>query len=334
MKSYQIISGHLTAIVALLLFSLNASGQSAEYQERYKFFSEARKYESSVLAFTVVYDPKLMSKMSSTYYPPTEAAKWNEVMGDLAELDEVCKKYPNLKNPPGRQTELVGLAKSWCEIAANRVEMRKKAVQVGAEYELRNRTQNRIYDMENAMRNNFESVLDDYQMMVFEPEAHRQKMAAELQAEYAKRGAQLPNDFYNKYAEIAPKMKTLIEQSVATRTWTMPVIKDAALESLMRGQYAKNPAVAKATVLKVGFVASTWASVDDMNWISTTGNVSLYRIEKNKHRFRRGYVLVRMPNRPECQAREFVLRQDRKGGGFGATKVEDLGAGGIFIKCP
>lgn len=334
MKKNKRISALILATFGLLAFSINASGQAAEYQERDRFFSEARKYESSVLAFTVVYDPKLMSKMSSTYYPPTEAAKWNEVMGDLAELDIVCKKYPNMKNPPGRQPELAYLPRSWCEIAANRLELRKKAVQVGAEYELRNRTQNRIYDMENAMRNNFESVLDDYQLMVFEPDAHRQKMAAELQSEYAKRGAQLPTDFYDKYAAIAPKMKTLIEQQMETRTWTMPVIKDAALESLIRGQYAKNPAVAKVTVLKVGFVASTWASVDDMNWISTTGNVSLYRIEKNKHRFRRGYVLVKMPNRPGCQAREFVLRQDRAGGGFGATKVEDLGAGGIFIKCP
>jgi len=332
MNKYIRSGAYLTTI--LMSLSVGASGQSAEYQERDKFFSEARKYESSVLAFTVVYDPKLMSKMSSTYYPPTEAAKWNEVMGDLGELDVVCKKYPNLKNPPGRQPELAYLPKSWCEIAANRVEMRKKAIQVGAEKELGDRTQNRIYDMENAMRNNLESVLDDYQMMVFEPEAHRQKMTAELQAEYAKRGAQLPFNFYDKYASIAPKMKMLIEQSIATRTWTMPTIKDAALESLMRGQYAKSPAVSKAAIQKVSFVANTWASVDDMNWISTTGNVSLYRIEKNKHRFRRGYVLVKMPNRPECQAREFVLRQDRAGGGFGATKVEDLGGGGIFIKCP
>ncbi len=206
MNKYTKITAFLVAIFGSLAFSLNAFGQAAEYQERDRFLSEARKYESSVLAFTVVYDPKLKSKMSSTYYPPTEAAKWNEVMGDLAELDVICRKYPSMKNPPGRQPELAYLPKSWCEIAANRLELRKKAVQVGAEYELRNRTQNRIYDMENAMRNNFESVLDDYQMLAFEPDVYRQKMAAELQAEYAKRGAQLPTDFFDKYAEIGPKM--------------------------------------------------------------------------------------------------------------------------------
>jgi hypothetical protein len=107
--------------------------------------------------------------------------------------------------------------------------------------------------MENAMRNNFESVLDDYQMMVFEPEAYKQKLAGEFQTEYAKRGAQRPTDFYDKYAAISPTMKTRIEEQMATRTWTMPTIKDAALEALMRGQYAKSPALSKATVLKVGF---------------------------------------------------------------------------------
>jgi hypothetical protein len=97
MKRYTKINAFLVAIFGLLAFSLNISGQAAEYQERDRFLSEARKYESSVLAFTVVYDPKLMSKMSSTYYPPTEAAKWNEVMGDLAELDVICREVSKSK---------------------------------------------------------------------------------------------------------------------------------------------------------------------------------------------------------------------------------------------
>ncbi|CAN5609282.1 hypothetical protein BH10ACI3_BH10ACI3_24420 [soil metagenome] len=323
--------------IAAMACSIQAAAQNPEFVEREMFFREAIKYNTSVYAFTVVYDPQMQSESSTTYYPPADPKQWPVIMSDLAELDQLCKtKYPKIKNPSGSyyRKELRILAKSWCEIAANRVELHKRAFQVGAEKTLGDRTQNRVYDMENAMRNNFESVLDDYQMMVFESEAHRQKMKAELQAEYAKLGAQLPDNFYDKYAAIAPKMKTLIEQSIATRNWTMPAVKDASVEAFIRGQYAKNPAVSKATILKVGFVATGWASVDDMNWISTTGNVSFYRVERNKHRFRRGYVLVKMPNRPDCQAREFVLRQDRAGGGFGATKVEDLGAGGIFIKCP
>lgn len=327
----------LAGLIMIVNSAIPVFSQNPEFVERSNFFREAAKYDTAVYAFTVVYDPQMKSTSSTTYYRPAEVNKWPEIMSDLAELDQICKtKYPNMKNPSGSyyRKELQILAKSWCEIAANRVELQKKAIQVGAEKAIGDRTQNRIYDIENAIRNNFESILDDYQMMAFEPESHRQKMMVELQSEYAKQSAQLPANFYDKYAAIAPKMRSFIEQSIANRTWTMPTIKDAALETLIRGQYAKSPAVARATILKVGFIANTWASVDDMNWVSTTGNVSLYRIEKNKHRFRRGYVLVKMPTRPECQAREFVLRQDRAGGGFGATKVEDLGAGGIFIKCP
>ena len=75
MKRYKNFGVHISAIFGLLTLAHSAFGQSADFQERERFYSEARKYQSSVLAFTVVYDPKLMSVSSSTYYPPTEAAK-------------------------------------------------------------------------------------------------------------------------------------------------------------------------------------------------------------------------------------------------------------------
>jgi len=44
-------------------------------------------------------------------------------------------------------------------------------------------------------------------------------------------------------------------------------------------------------------------------------------------------ALVKMPNSSFCQIREFQVRQQKAGAGFGAAKAS-LGGAGIFVKCP
>lgn len=55
-----------------------------------------------------------------------------------------------------------------------------------------------------------------------------------------------------------------------------------------------------------------------------------YRVSKGKNKFKRGTLLVRFPDRPYCQVREWIVRKT----GGARPELDYLEEGGRFVRCP
>lgn len=61
----------------------------------------------------------------------------------------------------------------------------------------------------------------------------------------------------------------------------------------------------------------------------------VYRTTKGAYRYKLGLALVKLPNQPFCQIRDFQVQQDKVGAGHAAARLHrPLGYTGIFVKCP
>ena len=76
-----------------------------------------------------------------------------------------------------------------------------------------------------------------------------------------------------------------------------------------------------ATVLKIG---SSFTGLEDVqNSLGIPTN-----------RFIRGWALLKITGRPNCQAQEWIIKQEYAGGGrWSASKVDSFGGGGVFMQC-
>jgi len=79
---------------------------------------------------------------------------------------------------------------------------------------------------------------------------------------------------------------------------------------------------------------TTWKAFDDTSLVGQGTGYKVYRTEFDKNRYKNGKALVKLPNQPFCQIRNFSLQQTRTGAAYSAAKVAGLGDKGIFVKCP
>ena len=131
--------------------------------------------------------------------------------------------------------------------------------------------------------------------------------------------------------EYAAAKKEKIESDAEQREWEKPHAADAAMEALAKRRFAAD--FPGAQVLKTGMTFATWKEMDTKSLAGTAGNWRFYKITPGAYRYKMGLALVKMPNRPLCQIREFQVTQQKAGAGFGAAKASLAGAG-IFVKCP
>jgi hypothetical protein len=169
-------------------------------------------------------------------------------------------------------------------------------------------------------------------MLIFNRAAWEQKNLQSLKANYAAAGARNPLEALKPLYQQADELRAKIERDAATRTWTQPAYKDAALEGMVRAAYPKEfPGV---RVLKTGMTYATWKAYNDTSLVGSTSEYKIYRIDWDKYRQKDGLALVQMPGQQLCQIRNFTLEQVRNGASFGAAKLLGVGRGGIFVKCP
>lgn len=288
-------------------------------QLRDAFINDAgNKYGQTVRFFAQFYDAQYIS---GGY--PTTAAGWQKAMTELAELDTLCKgKYAGVPNDlshylrPGIVDNRYAV---WCEIAAKRSELEKPARTASA------KSITSFSEIERELKESRDSregfINGSVQMLIYDPAIWKQTATAKVQPRFAEVGATIPADYFADVERQGEEVKKLIDQAAPTRSFTQPAYQDAASQALAKREFAKMyPGI---QVLKIGSDYATWKIFKNSLGIPT-------------NQYKRGWALVKVPKRPFCQAKEWIVKQTYAGGGrFSATmsNFSSGPSGGIFMKC-
>ncbi|MEP6987928.1 MAG: hypothetical protein ABI970_20170, partial [Chloroflexota bacterium] len=261
-------------------------------------------------------------------------AEYEALRKNLEALSVVCQKYPTMTNPDlpdYMQDNIVHSPADVCKIAEQRVSMIKKLHIYGAEGEAKQVIQRGVNQINSALRNEKGYVPDDVQVLLYDRAAWDQENLQKLRKSYAEAGEKMPPDLLAALDAKVAELKAKIESEAPTRSWTQPPYSDAALEATVRRMYPEQfPGV---KVFKTGMDFSTWKKGDDTSVIASGRGYEVLKTVIGAYQYKVGVALVKMPNQPFCQIRDFVANQSKAGGGYGASKVR-LPIGGNFVKCP
>jgi hypothetical protein len=298
---------------------------------RAQFEDEARPFSVLVKTLAHAYDPKFRQEAGAIADKPATYEKWRK---DLDSLHAICQKYPNLTNRPGADADNISQnAADWCKLAEQRTSViNKMKATVGGHYAGAT-VQSWTNKINSAMRDRNGSIKDDLQMLLYDRAAWEQKELQNIKKTYADAGESVPPNLFAGLDEKVNELKAQIERDAPTRSWTQPPYTDAALEGMARRAYpAQSPGV---KVFKTGMTFTTWKAMDDTSLVGSGTDYKLYRTTKGAYRYKLGLALVKLPNQPFCQIRDFQVQQDKAGAGYSAARLHlPLGYTGIFVKCP
>ena len=277
--------------------------------------------------FAYYYDPNEFSNAGGT---PTTPAGWQELMGRMSKIDALCKgKYRGMANrtpsvawPGPIRGNLDARFGDWCKIADQRLAFESKVRSDAAKHMLSPTSE--IGDIAKAIEHSRNLTGDETQMIVFEPEKWKAKEAVGRKAAFANYGVEPPTDFYEELDKKAAELRTVIESTAPTRSFKQPSHRDPAVEAFIKAKLvAAHPG---STVLKIGGDYPNWVKRESVSLVGIGTGYKLYKVDYKD--YKRGYALMKIPNRPYCQVRSWVAGRAAKG------LVADLDDGGEFVKCP
>jgi hypothetical protein len=313
----------LAALLTLSLGGAAAAQETKESRLRDAFLNEAGKYLQTVQQFAPFYDEKYISGGT-----PTTPAGWQKAMTELAELDQLCKgKYAGVTDDVShylREGIVNNRYAVWCEIAARRSELESKA-RTGAAKHMIGLTVTED-NLKFAFEHQKNRVPDETQLLMYEREKWRRQELPKYRPRFAEYGIEMPADFSSGVEKKADELRRLIEQTAPARSWEQPPFSDPAVESFVRARYAADPDYRGAQILKSGVDYKTWAVRRGLSYVGSDSTYRYYKVEYNS--YKRGWVLMKRPNQPLCQASEWIVGRGPKG-----MVVVSLGGSGIFMSC-
>lgn len=283
----------------------------------------AAKYRHSVEQFSVWYDPQY----KSTPGGPLRPAEWQKTMSDLAELDTLCKTQyrgvTNFTDPAYARPGSVDYRYAvWCEIAAKRREIEPIA-RAGIVRQVINLgyTEENLNFGFNEPNN---PVRMETQQLIWERDKWRAEKIAWLKPKYAEYGIGVPADATSAAEKRADELKALVMRDAPNRSFKQPPWNDSAVESFVKAKFAS--LYPGSQVLKIGLDYKTWVKRESHTLVDSDEYFNYYKVSYNS--YKRGSVLLKVPNRPFCQMQEFVVGQAGKG-----LVAAGIGGSGTFMKC-
>jgi hypothetical protein len=300
----------------------SAAREAKELDLRNAFRHETSKYFQTVKQFAPFHDGNYISGGA-----PNGAAEWRKAMDDLAELDSLCKsKYAGITDDP--QSVREGLIDNrfavWCQIAARRAELEKPARTALAKNQVSlTVTKDNLNFAFNHPKNR---VPDETQLLIYGRTKWKQAAIAKYSPRFVEFGVEMPPDFFAEVEKRADDLKQLIEQTAPNRSWEQPPFHDSAVEAFIKTRYLADPEYRGVKILQTGVDYKTWAERRGLSYLGSDSTYRYYKVEYNY--YKRGWVLMKLPNQPFCQASEWIVGRGAKG-----FVVASLGGSGIFMKC-
>lgn len=289
------------------------------------FSNEAdAKYRFAVQSFAHYHDTRYVEGGSGL--PGSDI--WKKSMAELAELDSLCRtRYQGITDwrSPGYTREgfvdyRYGV---WCEIAANRVAIEKKArvgvanTVVGMGYTIENLNFG-FNEPDNPLRM-------EVQDMIWNRDKWRAAKIAELKPRYAAYGiTSVPANATAELEKRADELWKIVERGAPNRSYKQPPHSDAAVESFVRAKFASQ--YPGAQVLKIGLDYKTWVQRKSLDYVASDEIFKYYKVSYNS--YKRGSVLLKIPGRPFCQMQEWVVGKGSKG-----LVSAGMGGSGTFMRC-
>lgn len=288
-----------------------------------QFFQEASRFRDIVIEFAPFYDPKFQRQR----LPSPE--KLQASIDQLAALDALCQaKYPNLKDDPRSPwpNDVTQQPATWCAIAAARASLEARFRAETAKTFLQTELNSPLANLNKALRDKDNRASDDAQRIVYSRAAWRSEMEAKFAPKFAALKTAMPSDFFAEVDQKADELRSAIDRTAPSRSWTKPPYNDAAVEAFVRAKYASDPDYRGAKVLKTGLDYTTWKEYESLSYLGSDSNFRYYKVEYNE--YKRGWALVKLVDRPLCQAQEFIVGRQN-----GKIVLVSLGGSGIFMKC-
>lgn len=287
------------------------------------FMNEGSRFSNAVRYFAPYFDPQFTEGGT----PVPDSAQWKSTVAELAELDQLCntrfRGLTDYNSPgyirPGSTDYRFGV---WCQIAANRVTLEKKA-RIGVVKTLVNLG----YTEENL---NFgfnepdNPVRWETQQLIWERDKWRAEKLAWLRPKYAVYKTEVPADATAAAEARADQLKAMVLRDAPGRSYKQPPYRDASVESVVKTALAKE--YPGAQVIKIGLDYRTWVQRQSLDYVASDDLFRYYKVSYNS--YKRGTVLLKIPNRPLCQMQDFVV-------GLSGGKVVPAGVGGsgTFMRC-
>lgn len=288
------------------------------------FMAEAApRFSYAVAAFAPYYNPQFNNAGGGV--PDSDI--WKKSYAELAELHSLCIiKYRGITDfrSPGytRDGAVDYRFGTWCDIAANRVEVEKKA-RVGVAKTLINLG----YTDEN-LRFGFNEpdnpVRWETQQLIWERDKWRSEKLTWLRPKYAVYKVDVPADATAAAEAKADELKSIVLRDAPSRSYKQPMYRDAAAESVVKAALAKEyPGV---QVVKIGLDYRTWVQRKSLDYVASDDIFRYYKVSYNS--YKRGTALLKIPGRPLCQMQDWVV-------GLSGGKVVPAGVGGsgTFMRC-
>jgi len=301
----------------------SAAKEAGDVELRNAFRNETSQYLHTVNQFAPFYDARFISGGL-----PITPAEWQKAMADLAELDSLCKsKYSSITDDAPHYLR-EGLVDNrftvWCQIAAHRADLEKPARTALAKNQITlTVTKDNLAFAFNHQKNR---VPDETQSLMYDRARWKQAATAKLGPRFSEYGVTMPSDFFVEVEKRADELKLLIDQTAPARSWEQPPFHDPAVEAFIRGKYAADPDYRGVTVLKIGLDYKVWTERKGLSYLGSDSSFRYYKVEYNY--YKRGWALIKLPNRPYCQASEWIV-----GRGANGMVIVSLGGSGIFMKC-
>ena len=326
---YNVYTEKLEDLTSVKTAAARREQDNAGKLVRAQFEDDARPFFDLIIKVAPGFDPKYRLEFS---FNPV-AATYEGWMKELTALAVVCQKYPNLTNPlDADKNSIRKNVADWCKIAEQRTAVVKRMKNIVGEQRISSDIVSWTNQINDTLRNFDDGhVSDELQMLLYDRAAWEQKKLKFAKEIYADAGAEMPMKMFAPLNEKADELKAKIESDAPNRSWKQPNFKDAALEALARREVPTDFPGAK--VFKTGMDDTTWKVRDDTSLVGSGTGYKLYRTTKGAYRFKLGSALIKLPNQPFCQIREFQVTQYKAGAGFGAAKAWIAGIG-VFVKCP
>ncbi len=281
------------------------------------------KFLPSVQAFAPYYDSKYLGGGGGV--PLSD--QWKSNVADLAQLDSLCRtRYQGLTDwlSPGyvREGSVDFRFGVWCEIAANRIAIEKKAraIAVRAIVGMGYTTENLNFGF-NEPGN---PVRMEIQELIWNRAKWRAEKTIELKPRYAQFETPIPPDVFDEVEKRADELTAIVERDAPSRSWKQPPWSDAAVESFVKAKFASQ--YPGARVIKIGLDYRTWVQRKSLDYVASDSTFNYYKVSYNS--YKRGSVLLKIPNRPFCQMQEWVVGKSGKG-----LVAAGIGGSGTFMKC-
>ncbi|MBX7055984.1 MAG: hypothetical protein K1X36_13605 [Pyrinomonadaceae bacterium] len=168
--------------------------------------------------------------------------------------------------------------------------------------------------LQSSLNNTWHIVTDDMQKLMFTPDVWKAELAKVMNCS----PSAFPSNWMDRVRTNLEELRRLVDNEGKTRSWVARSFQRPTEQAMAKSKFlAKYPG---AKVLKIGSNYKDWNVFKNSLGIPT-------------NRYIRGEAVLQIPGRPYCQAQEWVVKQQYKGGGYGASVVEFPGGAGYFVTC-